>query len=105
MSGLAAALHASPKRVVLTDLNDDTIQNLKHNAGLLPEGFSSEVQALDWADRSTWPTEPFDVVIGSDLVYEDAIAPLLAETVCGLLKPEGSFFYVAPPTGRAGLPL
>ena len=146
MSGLAAALYASPRLAVLTDLNANTLANLQHNADLLTaalekaaaaagaagkggghqggqerQGASCEVRVarLDWADTSTWPTQPpnqppnqpatgaargaagegvgglvggegvgqrralFDVVLGSDLVYEEAIAPLLASVVLG----------------------
>ena len=71
--------------------------------------------ALDWADRGTWPAAAggagawgggharFDVVMGSDLVYDDAMAGLLGAAVEGLLKPGGHLVYVAPPSGRAGL--
>ena len=83
---------------------------------------------LDWARQETWPSEPVDVVLCSDCVYDAGIVPLLSSVVkvrtCvysqhtpthlkrtestlslkGLLKPGGMFFYVAPDTGRAGLP-
>ena len=36
------------------------------------------MKVLDWGDDGAWKTEePLDVVIGSDLVYEKAIVPLL----------------------------
>ena len=60
---------------------------------------------IDWDDTTTWPKEKLDVVIGSDLIYQASIVPLLKKVVLGLLKPEsGRFLYVAPDTGRDGLP-
>lgn len=45
-----------------------------------------------------------DYVIGSDLIYQESIVPLLKKVVLGLLKPStGRFLYVAPDTGRDGL--
>ncbi len=100
---------------------------------------------MDWADASSYPPSPVDVVLGSDLVYQKSIAPLLSQVRCGgfssngplpihsqsypppqkkesnrnfnkpyihnntqvlgqLLRPGGRFLYVAPSTGRDGLP-
>jgi protein-L-isoaspartate O-methyltransferase len=102
--GLAvAASSPRPRQVYLTDLNPQTVENLQHNIEL--NGFQEFVSAIcmDWSDTSTWPEERVDVLIGSDLIYQKSLVPLLTSVVMGALKPGGSFFYVAPDTGRDGI--
>ncbi len=120
----------SPARyVLLTDLNPITVQNLQYNITLNTPPTPTEstswfrrVQAstIDWLDRKTWPQPPtplqqqkqtspqpqdrFDVVLGSDLIYQASAAPMLRNVIAGLLRPSGTFYYVAPSTtGRDGL--
>ena len=73
-------------------------------AGAKGKGPQVEAMVLDWARQETWPNEPLDVVLCSDCVYDAGIVPLLSSVVKGLLRSGGMFFYVAPDTGRAGLP-
>ncbi|RHY31257.1 hypothetical protein DYB32_003790 [Aphanomyces invadans] len=55
-----------------------------------------EVQAIDWAKPNTYgPRGAYDVVMGSDLVYHKAIAPILAQVVDAILAPGGRFLHVA----------
>ena len=58
---------------------------------------------MDWSKKSTWPKDKVDILIGSDLIYEKALVPLLATVVRDVLKPGGKFYYVAPEDGRDGL--
>lgn len=68
------------------------------------------VRKLDWTDPQTWPRwddhegscevkhpspiMKFDVVIGSDLIYEQSMVEPLISVVTGLLtKPHGRFYY------------
>ena len=88
-----------------TDFNPRTVDNLRHNISLNCEGRQERVQALEmnWQDPSTWPTEPVSIVIGSDLIYQSDMVPLLLQTIQGLLtRPGSTFLYVAPVTGRQG---
>ncbi|KUF96565.1 hypothetical protein AM588_10009929 [Phytophthora nicotianae] len=58
-----------------------------------------QVEAIDWAQRETWPTscddDKFDVLFGSDLVYHQEIVPVLVNVVDGMLAAEGRFVHVA----------
>ena len=124
-SAFYSSLHevAPPKKIYLTDLNEGTMANLKHNIdlngercpGINVDQWNSMMQALtmDWSDKSSWPAEceSIDFVIGSDLIYQKEIVPILVQVVKGLLvRGENStcgpksFLYVAPDTGRDGLP-
>lgn len=112
--GLAAALHGRPKAVHLTDLNPETLANAQENVQLNKEHFlvpdtatRVHVTAMDWGDEASYPAGPVgavDVVLGSDLVYQKSLAPLLSQVLLKLLRPGGRFLYVAPATGRDGLP-
>lgn len=58
-----------------------------------------QVEAIDWAQRETWPVscddDKFDVLFGSDLVYHQEIVPVLVNVVDGMLAAEGRFVHVA----------
>ncbi|KAL9182426.1 hypothetical protein ACHAXT_013078 [Thalassiosira profunda] len=102
---LTAAVHGRPASVAITDLNPETIENIRHNIGL--NGCDTEVvtaASIDWGDESTYPPEKLDFVVCSDCIYQKDIVPLLKRVAAGLLKPNGSFLYVAPDGGRDGLP-
>ncbi|KAL3910638.1 MAG: hypothetical protein SGILL_007615, partial [Bacillariaceae sp.] len=56
--GLAVAASLSrPRQVYVTDLNPQTVENLKHNVTL--NGFDDFVEAscMDWSDKTSWPNE------------------------------------------------
>lgn len=108
--GLALAMHSKPKAVYITDFNPATVRNIQHNISINSSksgyvDWMERVKALsiDWGDESTWPEEKIDFVIGSDLIYQKSIVPLLKKVVNGLIKDDGSFLYVCPSDGRDGL--
>lgn len=100
--------------VLLTDLNPTTVKNMQYNIdlnkvrvhGYDPSAWCERVTSstIDWNDDSTWPKERVDCVVGSDLIYQASIVPMLQRVIKGILKPGGSFFYVCPDGGRDGLP-
>ena len=103
-------------KVYVTDLNPITVDNLHYNISLneqqtSPSGTSWKdrlnAMPINWEDRSTWPDEKIDFVIGSDLIYQSSIVPILKQVVLGLCRGQGSFLYVAPDIeseiGRDGL--
>ena len=100
--------HYHKTTVYLTDFNPTVVANLKHNIDLnqsLWEGATTVVDcralAMNWQDSSTWPNETrMDVVIGSDLIYQHDMVPLLLQTLQSL-RPR-RFYYAAPATGRQG---
>ncbi|KAI2491575.1 hypothetical protein MHU86_22980 [Fragilaria crotonensis] len=100
--GLALAKHGSLQSMLVTDLNPQTVENLRFNVELNNLGHMASASTIDWDDASTWP-EPVDTIIGSDLIYSKSIVPLLKKVIHGLLQPGGTFYYVAPDTGRDGL--
>ena len=120
LPGIAVAAHAGAASVLLTDLFMHTVQNLEDNVALnnvLLRDVETRVSArsLDWSDQEQWPKERFDVLIGSDLVYDTAMVPTLVTVVKGMLLGEGAagggdgdegggvFYYAASTTERDGM--
>ena len=117
LPGLAVALHHRVQSVIVTDLNPQTVENLQHNVQLNQDAFKSTkdvtASVMDWCDASTWPYRQdndnngdgmVDVVVGSDLVYQKGLVPLLLRVLTRVLKADGGiFWYAAPDTDRDGL--
>eukprot|EP00979_Chaetoceros_neogracilis_P011701 scaffold2955_cov203-Chaetoceros_neogracile.AAC.3 len=112
--GLALGMYSDAKVVYITDYNPATIDNLKYNIDINANRPCTKSRAgewlerikplsIDWADEATWPKEKMDFVIGSDLIYQKSIVPLLKKVVNGLIKDNGSFLYTCPSDGRDGL--
>lgn len=104
---LTAAVYGTPKSVWITDLNPETIDNIRYNVELNGSNMNTKITAnsIDWGDESTYPPIKLDYVICSDCIYQKNIAPLLNKVVTGLLDQyTGVFLYVAPEDGRDGLP-
>jgi predicted nicotinamide N-methyase len=112
--GLALGMYSDAKVVYITDYNPATIDNLKYNIDINANRPCTKSRAgewlerikplsIDWADEATWPKEKMDFVIGSDLIYQKSIVPLLKKVVNGLIKDHGSFLYTCPSDGRDGL--
>ena len=115
------------RKFFVTDLNPQTVDNLKYNIEL--NGLSPHVEAsiMDWDNAESWPSNPdgdnnkndndeddgtsgtspshalYDVVVGSDLIYQKSLVPLLKSVIQRTVKPGGTFLYVCPDTGRDGL--
>jgi hypothetical protein len=107
--GLAVARYCEAKRVYLTDIHHPTIENLHHNLTLndLSSGSgegSVICQVVNWGDAETFPPEPADVIIGSDLVYDSNILAVLVPAVAAMLR-EGlpSLPYLSPHSPRGTL--
>ena len=51
--------------------------------------------ALDWTKPTGWPKERFDVIIGSDIVYNKSVVRPLLAVLTSLLKPQTGLFLFA----------
>ena len=94
LAGLAAASHAGAKSVVLTDRDDSVLQLAREAiaANELSEGADAiaSTATLDWgADAAELAAsigvEPFDVIIGADILYDAGACELLAGLLARLL--------------------
>ncbi len=100
---LAARLGA---RVLATDFHPDTGTWLKHNAAL--NSVALDYQQLDWNSflvPSLQPQSlpPYDLILGSDLLYEKRHIPALICAIERLCAPGGQAVITDP--GRDHLPL
>eukprot|EP00638_Chattonella_subsalsa_P016027 CAMPEP_0117847616 /NCGR_PEP_ID=MMETSP0949-20121206/19847_1 /TAXON_ID=44440 /ORGANISM="Chattonella subsalsa, Strain CCMP2191" /LENGTH=435 /DNA_ID=CAMNT_0005694151 /DNA_START=80 /DNA_END=1388 /DNA_ORIENTATION=+ len=96
----------TPAKVYITDLNPVTLNNIDHNIHInsdyITDGCASSL-ALDWGNTETWPQEKVDIVIGSDLIYQNSTVSILQTVLGGILAENGEFLYVCPESGRDGL--
>ena len=99
LCGIVAARHCAASKVLITDLADATMDNLRHNLALnelLPEeGINPTAAKLDWFEPAGWPA-PVDVLMGSDLVYSADAVPHLQRVVETFVAPGGCFLHVSP---------
>jgi len=95
--GLCAALCGH--RVTISDINEDALHFARANALLngLPD---VGIVKLDWNDPSHF--EPYDVVFGSEVIYDRKSYPLLIEFLRRAAAPVGSFSW--PRTQGCTLP-
>ncbi|GFE55181.1 ankyrin repeat containing protein [Babesia ovis] len=89
-----------PQSLMLTDVCNTTMANLRYNVELNKlQGV--DIQPLDWTKESTWPKDQsgnlqsFDIVIGSDLVYDSHLVQPLCNVIMHLMdQTEGELLYV-----------
>lgn len=84
-------------RVTATDFHPDSQPFFRRNAAL--NGVDVEHHLMDW--RAPDLSGSFDLILGSDLIYERHCLNDLALCVERLLAPDGIFLYADP--GRAAL--
>jgi len=84
--------------VTATDFHPDARQWCEANA--VANNTALTFHACDWSAPPAW--EPFDVVIGSDLIYERRHIPALATCIGKLCAADGLVMIADP--GRDGLP-
>jgi ETFB lysine methyltransferase len=98
-SGLVASAAARAGfEVTATDYYEDSPRFAQVNAWRATQRVITAAHA-DW---TTWPTElrNFDLVVGSDLLYERRYAPLVAKVLASALGPHGEAWIADP--GRVG---
>eukprot|EP00736_Rhodelphis_marinus_P008758 Rmarinus@m.25300 len=106
LPGITLAKLSECSRVVLTDIFEENMENMKFNVKKNSLQSKVEVHRLDWHDKSTWlGPGSFDFVIGSDLVYDTELSPPLLDVIVFHLRRGGRFVYVTTDkaNNRAGL--
>lgn len=79
LPSLAALLHANPSHVALSD-RDNAVLALAYKSSTQLNRARASVSrsSMDWSEKTTWPRQDFDLLIGSDVLYEKAsILPLV----------------------------
>lgn len=97
LPGLVVASLNTAKSVVTTDWNEAVVENLRYNVKLnLDSGkpFTPvSAHSMNWQDQSSWPVSTVDILVGSDLIYQDDMVDTLLSTVAALQP--SRFLYVA----------
>jgi len=84
--------------ITATDFHPDTEKYLNRNTRL-NEGKTIAFERVDWADKCD-SLGTFDLIIGSDLLYEDEHTELLANFINAHAKPNCEVILVDPDRGR-----
>lgn len=95
-AGIAAALHGA--KVVITDAASTALLVCKFNAR--NAGNAIQVRKLDWRSPDA-RLGKFPVIVGSDIVYDPKLFPILEPCVRSHLLP-GGHFYVSEPQRHTG---
>lgn len=99
----ASVFKKTPANLVLTDVAQGTIDNLKYNIELnrVHLAGNAAIATLDWTKIETWPKmedgslDVFDIIIGSDLVYDHNLVAPLTNVIDKLLDTQmGELLYV-----------
>jgi hypothetical protein len=100
--GLRLAKEYPTLSVVMTEQeNFGALERLQHNIALNPDIRSASALALDWGDIPADVVEaPWDLVIGSELVYSYEGARLLPRVIKALLTGPSSVCYYAHSLNR-----
>lgn len=76
-------------RVTITDINEDALHFARANV-LLNDARNAEVRKLDWNDPTF--AETYDVIVGSEVVYDRQSYPALVQFLRRTLAPGGIIF-------------
>ncbi|KOO22207.1 methionine-r-sulfoxide reductase [Chrysochromulina tobinii] len=100
LPGLAAAVYARSRRVVLTDLNALTLANLRANVLANADACAAAGCSVETTPKTQVQPyqpyivgEPVDIVLGSDLAYRTENVRLLGARVRALLATGGIFLH------------
>lgn len=79
LPSLAALLYGNPSHVALSD-NDNGVLSLAYKSSTQLNRARASVSrsTMEWKDEATWPQQEFDLLMGSDILYErTSIKPLV----------------------------
>jgi predicted nicotinamide N-methyase len=95
-AGISAAIRGA--KVLITDAVPTALLVCKFNARQVADRV--EVRLLDWRDRTTH-LSPFPIIIGSDIVYDPKLFPVLEPCLRRLLA-DGGKVYLSEPQRHTG---
>jgi len=87
LPSVAALLHANPAHVALSD-RDTRVLSLAYKSSTQLNRARASVSrsTIEWTDETSWPQQEFDILIGSDLLYERQSVPNLVRVLKNYLK-------------------
>lgn len=98
-AGLVCAACTNAKRLELTDGDPEVVRTLVASTKLNQNAFGStkvEVRKVLWDRMEDWPEKgSFDIVLGADVVYLEALHSALQGLVARVLRPGGLFLLLA----------
>jgi predicted nicotinamide N-methyase len=79
LASAAAGKHARPNHIALTDYDVDNLKRAYTSVTQLHRSRASVSRCvMNWADRTTWPNQNYDILLGSDVLKEKGgVLPLV----------------------------
>lgn len=93
LAGITASKYTRSACVTMTDFNRRVLDNIQEN--ILKNSANARVVYLDWRDVTTY-TNPADIVVGSDLIYDGAPIQELVRTILYHMNEHGVCYIVMP---------
>jgi len=103
-SGVAGLLLASlglPKKIYITDGNEQAAQNIQQNIISNTLAIDVESRQLVWGSTAMYEDLLVDIVIAADCLFLEQFHDDLLATLSHILKPEGMALIMAPRRGRS----
>jgi predicted nicotinamide N-methyase len=105
LPSLAALLHANPAHVALSDRDNRCLSLAYKSSTQLNRARASVSRStIEWTDETTWPQQKFDLLMGSDLLYERQSVPHLVRVLKKYLQDDeelvGKRALLVDPVGR-----
>ena len=87
LPSVAALLHANPAHVALSD-RDNRVLSLAYKSSTQLNRARASVSrsTIEWTDETSWLQQEFDLLIGSDLLYERHSVPNLVRVLKNYLR-------------------
>lgn len=98
LCGMSCLLFTQCEHMTFSDNQESILSNLKENIkmnNIKDEGRYS-ITNINWKDYAKYGEEKYDVIIGSELVYEGGLIEELAKLISNLIKDDGVCLIVMP---------
>jgi hypothetical protein len=90
LASAAAGKHAHPNHIALTDYDGDNLRRAYTSVTQLHRSKASVSRCvMNWADKTTWPNQNYDILLGSDILREKGGIWPLVEVLQHYLCSEG----------------
>jgi 16S rRNA G1207 methylase RsmC len=85
VASAAASKHARPNHIALTDYDPDNLKRAYTSVTQLHRSEASVSRCvMNWNDKTTWPNQNYDILLGSDVLRENATSAISARRARGV---------------------
>lgn len=98
LCGISCLLYTQCEHVTFSDNQEPILSNLKDNIKMnnIKDNSRYSISNINWKDYATYGEKKYDIIIGSELVYEGGLIEELSKLIANLLKNDGVGYIVMP---------